>query len=164
MNTQYKKNLKDAMTACKNYTDKKIDDLKLVSVSANPTLAGTEADLTGLEIDGVKYAVPQGGSSGGGSEVHLYKHSIKFEDDTFIELYTLSSTPITISDLKSKYAGRYQSNRDANPFSNTVSLSEYVNISSSKISVKYVMFDMANQTITNSFGTLTSLTDTVTEV
>lgn len=28
MNTQYRKNLKDAMTACKNYTDKKIDDLK----------------------------------------------------------------------------------------------------------------------------------------
>jgi len=28
MNSQYRKNLKDAMTACKNYTDKKIEDLK----------------------------------------------------------------------------------------------------------------------------------------
>lgn len=28
MNTQYKKNLKDAMTACKNYTDKRFEDFK----------------------------------------------------------------------------------------------------------------------------------------
>ena len=31
-------------------------------VVANPTLVGTEANLTGLEVDGVKYAVPSGGS------------------------------------------------------------------------------------------------------
>ena len=30
------------------------------TVVANPTLAGTENDLTGLEVDGTKYAVPQG--------------------------------------------------------------------------------------------------------
>ena len=29
-------------------------------VTANPTLVGTESDLTGLEVDGTKYAVPQG--------------------------------------------------------------------------------------------------------
>lgn len=34
-------------------------------VVANPTLAGTETDLTGLEVDGVKYKVPSGGSSNG---------------------------------------------------------------------------------------------------
>ena len=34
------------------------------TVSANPTLAGTEDSLTGIEIDGTKYKV--GGSSGGG--------------------------------------------------------------------------------------------------
>ena len=37
---------------------------KLVAVSANPTLAGTEADLTGLEVDGTKYKVSSGGGSG----------------------------------------------------------------------------------------------------
>lgn len=31
------------------------------SVVANPTLAGTEPDLTGLEVEGTKYKVPQGG-------------------------------------------------------------------------------------------------------
>ena len=34
---------------------------KLVAVSANPTLAGTEADLTGIEVGGTKYKVPSGG-------------------------------------------------------------------------------------------------------
>lgn len=32
-------------------------------VIANPTLAGTEDDLTGIEIGGIKYKVPQGGGS-----------------------------------------------------------------------------------------------------
>ena len=33
---------------------------------ANPTLDGTEADLTGLEVNGTKYKVPSGGGSGAG--------------------------------------------------------------------------------------------------
>ena len=37
---------------------------KLVAVSANPTLAGTEADLTGIEVGGTKYKVSSGGGSG----------------------------------------------------------------------------------------------------
>lgn len=36
------------------------------TVVANPTLSGSEAELTGLEVDGKKYKVPQGGSGGGG--------------------------------------------------------------------------------------------------
>ena len=31
-------------------------------VVANPTLAGTEADLTALQVGGTKYKVPSGGS------------------------------------------------------------------------------------------------------
>lgn len=34
------------------------------TIVANPTLAGTESDLTGLEVDGTKYKVPTGGSAG----------------------------------------------------------------------------------------------------
>lgn len=37
-------------------------------VVANPTLAGTESNLTGLEVDGTKYAV-SGGGGGGGVEI-----------------------------------------------------------------------------------------------
>lgn len=33
-------------------------------VGANPTMVGTEANLTGIDINGVKYKVPQGGSGG----------------------------------------------------------------------------------------------------
>ena len=43
------------------------------TVIANPTLSGDEATLDGLEVDGTKYKV------GGGSEVHLYKHSISLQ-------------------------------------------------------------------------------------
>lgn len=35
------------------------------TVIANPTLAGTEADLTGLQVGDTKYAVPQGGGDNG---------------------------------------------------------------------------------------------------
>ena len=37
----------------------------LSTVEANPTLAGTESDLTALEVDGTKYKIPSGGSGGG---------------------------------------------------------------------------------------------------
>lgn len=39
------------------------------TVVANPTLAGTEESLTGLEVDGTKYAIPSGG--------HIYEHLIQ---------------------------------------------------------------------------------------
>ena len=38
------------------------------TVVANPTLSGTEAELTGLEVDGKKYKVPSGGSGGAGQD------------------------------------------------------------------------------------------------
>lgn len=59
---------------------------KLVAVSANPTLQGGEADLTGLEVNGVKYAVPQGGSSGGGSSTPLLDDIVDSEGNKrFVE-------------------------------------------------------------------------------
>lgn len=36
------------------------------TVVANPTLAGTEADLTGLQVGDIKYKVPEGGGGGSG--------------------------------------------------------------------------------------------------
>ena len=39
------------------------------TIVANPTLAGTESDLTGLEVDGTKYKVPTGGGSAGVSSL-----------------------------------------------------------------------------------------------
>lgn len=43
-----------------------------LSVVANPTLAGTEADLNGLEVDGIKYKV------GGGSKLYLHVCTVPF--------------------------------------------------------------------------------------
>lgn len=50
-------------------------------VIANPELEGTEPDLEGLEVDGTKYKVPQGGGSA------LYKHYLYFQDNRQTELY-----------------------------------------------------------------------------
>ena len=44
---------------------------EIAEVVANPTLAGDEAELTGLQVGDTKYAMPQGGS---GSQ--LYAHNI----------------------------------------------------------------------------------------
>lgn len=40
-------------------------------VVANPTLAGTEADLTGLQVGDTKYKVPAGGGGGGALVVNV---------------------------------------------------------------------------------------------
>lgn len=44
------------------------------TVVANPELVGDEPDLTGLEVDGTKYAVHQGGGT-----TNLYLHSIAIQ-------------------------------------------------------------------------------------
>jgi hypothetical protein len=50
------------------------------SVVANPELAGTEPALTGLEVNGVKYAVSQGGGATRGR----YLHDLTFESDDVV--------------------------------------------------------------------------------
>jgi len=47
-------------------------------IVANPTLAGTEANLTGLQVGNIKYAVPQ---SGGGGSANLYKYVIDLRNE-----------------------------------------------------------------------------------
>lgn len=43
------------------------------AVSANPTLSGSETELTGLQIGSTKYKIPSGGGGGGS---HIYMHEI----------------------------------------------------------------------------------------
>lgn len=68
-------------------------------IVANPTLAGTEANLTGLQVGNTKYAVPQGGS-----EQHLYKYDIyisltqiTYDGDLWISFILLSSTKLNLT-------------------------------------------------------------------
>lgn len=70
------------------------------TVVANPTLAGTETNLTGLEVDGTKYAVPQGGGT------TLYRHSITIqwtEENNncilFFKLLLSTNTQLTLSNI-----------------------------------------------------------------
>lgn len=61
-------------------------------VIANPTLVGTEADLTGLEVDGIKYAVP-----GGGGDTNLYEHNILFSGATQASFLYISTKLLSTS-------------------------------------------------------------------
>lgn len=69
------------------------------TVVANPELSGDEADLTGLEVDGVKYAVPQGGGV-----TQMYLHKIRLlNPELFTILFnitTTSNTQLTLETIK----------------------------------------------------------------
>ena len=86
-------------------------------VIANPTLAGTEADLTGLQVGDTKYAVPQGGS---GSQLYQHNIYIKHLDiatyDSFVGVASfVSSDSAAITSMniiaKLKQAGYTASNK-----------------------------------------------------
>lgn len=65
-------------------------------VVANPTLAGTEDTLTGLQVGETKYAVPQGGGK-------TYNHFVKFttEDIKLVVLIpSTKATAFTTDELK----------------------------------------------------------------
>lgn len=55
-------------------------------VVANPTLAGTEPSLTGLEVDGTKYAVSGGGGGGGSIEIKQILDNSAWASPTTYEL------------------------------------------------------------------------------
>lgn len=86
------------------YSYKLLDEAN--AVVANPTLSGNEATLSGLEVDGVKYAV------GGGSEVHLYQHNIFCLANAgrfYITIYTSYNTAFTNASFHS-YTGSLELN------------------------------------------------------
>lgn len=64
------------------------------TVEANPTLSGTEADLTGLSVNGTKYKVPSGGS-GGGTQLYLHQITITTGDPELYVFISKSQTIIT---------------------------------------------------------------------
>ena len=56
------------------------------AVSANPTLSGSETELTGLQIGSTKYKIPVGGGGSGGSKKY-YRHDVVVTDDDTRYLY-----------------------------------------------------------------------------
>lgn len=82
-------------------------DVSLASkVIPNPTLDGTESNLTGLEVLGTKYKV------GGGSEVHLYNHHCYFSGSSgqySVDIILDNNTPLIFSTLISALSNIYGS-------------------------------------------------------
>ena len=137
-------------------TDEKINE----NIEANPELEGDEDTLSSIGIKGVNYAV------GGGSEVHLYRHLLRFEDDTYIEIYTSSSTPLTMTLLKENYQGRYFANRQftITSLTNTI-VARYVTIEISSVKVSYWNIDLSTSTMALNNGTLSyNPVDTITQI
>lgn len=76
------------------------------AVSANPTLSGSETELTGLQIGSTKYKMPSGGSSGG---VTVYLHALSLRCtmsgdndnwyDMVVGVYSTQSAKITTSNI-----------------------------------------------------------------
>lgn len=66
-------------------------------VVANPTLSGSESDLTGLEVAGTKYKVSAGGTQ-------KYMHSISFARETSSNDIVGSITVHIINDIATPYS------------------------------------------------------------
>lgn len=85
--------------------EKTADEINaLKKVVANPTLAGTEAELTGIEIGGTKY------KAGGGSGTQLYRHYIHILYGQYygmiIIIISLDNEPITQATLSTVLQSR----------------------------------------------------------
>lgn len=88
------KNIKEVVKAYEDGEIALTEDI--TEVVANPTLAGDEAELTGLQVGDTKYAMPQGG---GGSQ--LYQHNIGialYTDNTKETIKGIITTTIISSD------------------------------------------------------------------
>lgn len=68
--------LREPQSVVEFYLQKILEQGGGSSVIANPTLEGTEAALSGLEVDGTKYKV----ESGGGSSAPLYEHVVQLKN------------------------------------------------------------------------------------
>lgn len=130
-------------------------------VKPNPALAGTESDLTGLEVNGIKYAVPQVeanptipsgttptaleglkvGSdyfSAGGGDVHLYQHDVLIImqsgalTSAYFALRMFSTSSVALT-KQSLYAA-------LNPGQRYYALVGKVQISSSPLTYREVMY------------------------
>ncbi len=75
-------------------------------VVANPSLSGTESELTGLKVAGTKYKVPQGGGGGSGGVGNLYLHNVfvtsSSNDSIYFRfaIYSSSQEAVTIAYLR----------------------------------------------------------------
>ena len=67
------------------------------NVVANPTLAGTEANLTGLQVGDTKYAVPSGG---GGNVDYVSLLECKKVNDELLLYANDSNSPLTSNELR----------------------------------------------------------------
>lgn len=140
----------------------------LNGATANPTLTGTEAELTGLKVGGTNYKIPIGGGSG-----KLYKHSCSIEVSNYtcnLTFFDYQSAPHTIESA-------YASPRIGYSLSSMIDMKVCFGIIDSFADNGYVQWylipyrdamtgsSVDTYSVISIFGQkITSLTDTVTEI
>lgn len=90
------------------------DITPIKNVVANPTLAGTEANLTGLQVGDTKYKVPNGGSSN-----HLYMITFKCYEES-ISIISKVSCGFQNKSLNSDYETITLTQEEQNALINTI--------------------------------------------
>ncbi len=115
------------------------------TVVANPTLEGNEENLTGLEVNGTKYKVPQGGSSGVGYGSDYYIFCMDFYD--LVENKSLDVDKLIA------LCDKYELGLDSNPTNKTISLEAiHMNNSSNYADIFKVGYDSCKGGIYISLG------------
>lgn len=134
-------------------------------VIANPTLIGTEADLTGLEVNGVKYKAVV---------AKLYKHNISMRSTTesgdlaelYFSLYSTKSTSYDFDELLSIFIN------DGATYGNYIytSVTGYARSSGSSKNVHVLKYSIALDKLTTTYGDVsieksrTTIVDAVTQI
>ena len=121
-------------------------------VVANPSLSGTESDLTGLEVAGTKYKVPTGGSGGG---VQFYKHEFETDNDTFNLITCISKTQTQYNSIENLRDDMSNIIQIYLPFYGTAIMS----LSSVSAAVNFLCASRSNETNGTTTFTINSITN-----
>ena len=146
-----------------NYSYEMLD---AANTSANPTLDGTEANLTSLKLNGTKYAIPSGGG-------HLYQHNVSFLAATSrgsiigngncnLTLFSTSDTAYTSTTLFQLFVGEstrfFPSGSVIAASGSTTAISFISKWSSTEAKITDVNFNVSY------FSSVTSVEDFVTQI
>lgn len=159
-----------AVATSGNYNDLSNKPTIPDAVVANPTLAGTESDLTSIQIGSTKYSIPSGGGSGttytAGDGINITSGNAIKVDESVVRIKSFTRTQITDTTLKGLFdAGNTQIiiinqnySTDFNFFSNLINgVGDIVINSSLGLPYKVVYYSISTQNPGNSMIVLEAL-------
>lgn len=98
-------------------------------VIANPTLAGTETELTGLSVNGTKYKVP----TGGGTQLYMHLIALRPAASSSATVFEFTIFSYSNSEYNNVTIVEYVKSHE-----NTITVSGYIGDSSLKYPISYI--------------------------